>query len=241
MRVRGLLSLILLLMLLAGCRTGAVDFIPPTDDFGANSVITWDRSPDSILFRAEIVGGGRENEFAARNDIAPCTIYGDNRIVWTNEIGPFNEQVLFDQVTDDAITLFVEYLTVVDQLFNYPARADLQLPSETVPVYEQIEVNIGATTESNFFVGFSGEIAEGGVFSATYNILPKGAKVRMLVTLPGGFEKEVNGYVRFVCDPMDMASESEPGMGVQFESLDAEARELILRFIRKRPPMFYDE
>jgi uncharacterized protein (TIGR02266 family) len=103
------------------------------------------------------------------------------------------------------------------------------------------EVNIGATTESNFFVGFSGEISEGGVFCATYNIFPKGTPVRLLVTLPGNFEKHVNGFVRFVRDPMDLTAESEPGMGVQFEGLDPEARELILRFIRKRPPMFYDE
>ncbi len=106
---------------------------------------------------------------------------------------------------------------------------------------EHFEVNIGATTESNFFVGFSGEIAEGGVFAATYNIYPKGTKVNALVTLPGGFEKNVLGTVKFVRDPMDMNAESEPGMGVRFESLDPETRELILRFIRKRAPMFYDE
>ena len=103
------------------------------------------------------------------------------------------------------------------------------------------EVNIGATTESNFFVGFSGEISEGGVFCATYTIFPKGTPIRLLVTLPGNFEKHVNGFVRFVRDPMDLTADSEPGMGVQFEGLDPEARELILRFIRKRPPMFYDE
>jgi uncharacterized protein (TIGR02266 family) len=106
---------------------------------------------------------------------------------------------------------------------------------------ENIEINIGATTESNFYVGFSGDIGDGGVFAATYNILPKGTPVSALVTLPGGFEKTVNGYVRFVRDPMDMNAESEPGMGIQFEQLEHEARELILRFIRKRPPMFYDE
>lgn len=104
-----------------------------------------------------------------------------------------------------------------------------------------LEVNIGATTESNFYVGFSGEIREGGVFAATYNILAQGTPVRVLVTLPGGFEKEVNGHVRFVRDPMDMSSEAEPGMGIQFENLDDEGRELILRFVRKRAPMFYDE
>lgn len=103
------------------------------------------------------------------------------------------------------------------------------------------EVNIGANTDSNFYVGFSGEISEGGVFCATYNIQARGTPMRLLVTLPGNFEKHVNGFVRFVRDPMDLTAESEPGMGIQFEGLDPEARDLILRFIKKRPPMFYDE
>ncbi len=104
----------------------------------------------------------------------------------------------------------------------------------------EVEANLGATTQSNFYVGFTGEIAHGGVFLATYEALPKDTSVRMLVTLPGGFEFECNGYVRFVRDPMDFMSESEPGMGIQFEGLPEEARELVLRFIRKRPPIFYD-
>ena len=37
---------------------------------------------------------------------------------------------------------------------------------------EKLEANVGATTESNFFVGFSGDISEGGVFVATYVTLP---------------------------------------------------------------------
>ena len=105
---------------------------------------------------------------------------------------------------------------------------------------EPVEANLGATTQSNFYVGFTGEIAHGGVFLATYEALPKDTSVRMLVTLPGGFEFECDGYVRFVRDPMDFMSESEPGMGIQFEGLSDDARELVLRFIRKRPPIFYD-
>lgn len=105
-----------------------------------------------------------------------------------------------------------------------------------------IEANIGATTESNFFVGFSGEISEGGVFIATYTSLERGQPVTVTVTLPGGFETKVNGIVRFTRDPLDFAADSEPGIGVQFESgLPHDTRELILRFIRKRAPMFYDE
>lgn len=127
--------------------------------------------------------------------------------------------------------------------FNAPQAApQAQAKPASNEKRETIEVNIGATTESNFFVGFSGEISEGGVFAATYNISGRGTPLRLLVTLPGGFEKHVNGRVRFVRDPMDMAAdETTPGMGVQFEGLDPEARELILRFVRKRAPMFYDE
>ena len=104
-----------------------------------------------------------------------------------------------------------------------------------------VEVNIGAATESNFYVGFSGEIADGGVFLSTYDMLGKGASVHALVTLPGNFQFECDGWVRFVRDPMDFNSDSEPGIGIQFENLGAEARELILRFVRKRAPLFYED
>lgn len=123
-----------------------------------------------------------------------------------------------------------------------PIPTSMLPPPAPVPTGPRrpIEANLGAATQSNFYVGFSGEIAHGGVFLATYETLPKDTSVSMLVTLPGGFEFECDGYVRFVRDPFDFSSESEPGMGIQFEDLSAEARELVLRFIRHRPPIFYD-
>ena len=123
-----------------------------------------------------------------------------------------------------------------------PATAPLPAEAQRVSIpgtRAPLEANVGATTESNFFVGFSGEISEGGVFVATYQTIEIGEKVEVLVTLPGGFERKIPGTVRFVRDPMDM--DSEPGIGVKFDRLEDEARELILRFIRKRPPLFYDE
>ncbi len=74
-----------------------------------------------------------------------------------------------------------------------------------------------------------------------YNTLDVGSLVAVTVTLPGGYEFHVPGYVHFVRDPMDMSDESEPGMGVKFEHLPSDSRELILRFVRKRAPMFYDD
>jgi uncharacterized protein (TIGR02266 family) len=106
---------------------------------------------------------------------------------------------------------------------------------------QPVEANVGANSETNFYVGFSGEIAEGGVFVATYTVLEVGTNVEVHVSLPGGYEFKVPGHVHFVRDPMDMSADSEPGMGVRFEALPADARELVLRFIRKRPPMFYDD
>jgi len=104
-----------------------------------------------------------------------------------------------------------------------------------------VEANIGASSETNFDVGFSGEIADGGVFVATYAVLETGSRVHVTVHLPGGFEFTTPGTVHFVRDPMDMGDDSEPGMGVKFETLASDARELVLRFIRKRAPMFYDD
>ncbi|MBX3269286.1 MAG: hypothetical protein KF729_03440 [Sandaracinaceae bacterium] len=148
-------------------------------------------------------------------------------------------------------------MSVLFPLTTVPSRAPsapppAQLPSRPPPTAtaslndgvarEPVEANLGATTESNFYVGFSGEISQGGVFISTYSILPKGTPVRALITLPGNLSTEANGRVRFVRDPMDMTSDaSEPGMGIGFEGLTSDARDLILRFIRKRPPMFYDE
>jgi uncharacterized protein (TIGR02266 family) len=124
-----------------------------------------------------------------------------------------------------------------------PAPRAAPAPAKPVAVRagprEKLEANVGATTESNFFVGFSGEISEGGVFIATYATFPIGTPVEVLVTLPGGYESTIMGTVRFVRDPMDM--DSEPGIGVRFEGLTSEQRELALRFIRNRPPLFYDE
>lgn len=144
-------ALVALLITACGGGTNAT----PTAEFGANQAITWDRSPDNIVFRAEITGGNREQDFQSRNDIAPCTVYGDNRVVWVNELGDFRTEVLFDQVADDAIRQFVDYVTIVDRIYSYPERASVQLPSQTVPVYEQLSINVaGQAFVSDAFAGW---------------------------------------------------------------------------------------
>jgi uncharacterized protein (TIGR02266 family) len=145
-------------------------------------------------------------------------------------------------------------LTVVPSMYPAANRASIapRGPSATPkgaslpPVIaagprQDVEANLGASSETNFYVGFSGEIAEGGVFVATYNTLDVDTLVYVMVNLPGGYEFKLPGRVHFVRDPMDLTADAEPGMGVKFEALPADNRELILRFIRKRAPMFYDD
>jgi uncharacterized protein (TIGR02266 family) len=132
-------------------------------------------------------------------------------------------------------------LTVIPSMA--PARPSSSPPAAHAPGGRRadLEANVGASSETNFYVGFSGEISEGGVFVATYTTLDVGALATVHVTLPGGFEFKVPGHVHFVRDPMDMNDDAEPGMGIKFEALPADQRELILRFVRKRAPMFYDD
>ncbi len=105
-----------------------------------NSVIQWDRSPQTIVFRADVVGGDTANTLRARNEVPICTIYGDNRIVWTNELSNFETQVLWDQLTDQQVQDFVSYLTIVQRIYTFDAQADLQPPSAVSPVVETLSV-----------------------------------------------------------------------------------------------------
>ena len=126
-----------LLLSLAACDSGATG--EAAVDGG---VVTWDHSPETVVFRADVVGGQRTGTFLARNDIPLCTIYGDNRVVWLNELGDFDVQVLWDKLTDQQIIDYVSYLTISQRIFTYDAGADLQPPGENSPVYEMLSIYV---------------------------------------------------------------------------------------------------
>jgi hypothetical protein len=136
--MKHIFSLMLLLLSLAACEGGGGNHEP----FDANSLITWDRNPQSVVFRTEVVGGDQADAFLRRNEIPLCTIYGDNRVVWMNDLGDFTSQVLWDRVTDQQIQDFILYITVAQQVFNYDAGGDLQPPSAVQPVREVITISV---------------------------------------------------------------------------------------------------
>ncbi|WP_139293869.1 hypothetical protein, partial [Escherichia coli] len=136
------ISSVLLILVLAACQPGApeatatpIGEVTRPDLVG---LIDWVRSPSTVVFRAEVVGGDQEQEFFARNDIPACTVYGDNRVVWTTTTSRSDDGVAYDLIPDETIRTFVEELAFNDQFFKYNAGLDALPTAEVTPVVERI-------------------------------------------------------------------------------------------------------
>jgi hypothetical protein len=150
---------ILLALVLAACGGGGGGGDQSAVTEG--SLIEWDRNPNTVIFRADVVGGD-EDPFIARSEIPPCTIYGDNHIVWTNELGPFNVQVLEDRLPDDKIRDFVNFLALQQQIYKYAAKSDQQVGSSAAPVVETLTLfvnNVNHVTDA--FAGWDHNYYQG--------------------------------------------------------------------------------
>lgn len=141
--MRRLLILTMLALGLASCQVlrGGDDGGSQTSSSSA-ALIQWQRSPDTIVFRAEVTGGEDANAFYMRNDVPYCTIYGDNRIVWNVINSDNNSRILFDRLPDGTIQRFVEDLTIAYRIYDYSAGIDLQPASQVQPVVERITLNV---------------------------------------------------------------------------------------------------
>jgi tetratricopeptide (TPR) repeat protein len=108
------------------------------------------------------------------------------------------------------------------------------------PTRISLEVNVGSTTDSNFYVDASDQLLDGGVFVATYSPLPVGSQTALTITLPGKLIVRAHGTVALTRDLMDAFADHIPGMCVAFDRLDQRSLALIERFTRKRSPMFME-
>ena len=135
MTKRLLISLAILLMTMTACGGGNTANNAPA--VSQSNPIDWDRDPKTIVFRADVIGGNGD-PFFALSEVPPCTIYGDNHIVWTNELGVNNVQILEDRISDDKVREFVSYVALSKQLYNYTAKADTVPLSDPKPVVETL-------------------------------------------------------------------------------------------------------
>jgi hypothetical protein len=147
---------IILIGLLAACNSNAGGDQPPVQVDNSNP-IQWDRNPNTIVFRADVTGGSGD-PFLARNEIPPCTVYGDNHIVWTNEVGPFEVQILEDRVTDDQMRQFISFVAIDQNIYRFLARQDDAPASAVSPVVETLTLFVnGLNHVTDAFSGWEGE------------------------------------------------------------------------------------
>jgi uncharacterized protein (TIGR02266 family) len=103
----------------------------------------------------------------------------------------------------------------------------------------RIEVEIGIRTETNFFVGFSGDLSEGGIFVATVSLLPTGTPVSLSFSFPGGIRVDAEGEVAWTREGVAFDSELEPGMEIRFTHVSSDAVAAIQEFMKIREPIFH--
>jgi hypothetical protein len=131
------------------------------------------------------------------------------------------------------------------QDWQQPPASALRPPPANVgpgaPV--RVEAALGAHSPTNFYKGLGGNdvIDAGGLFVATYQIPPIGTQVMLKVALPGGYEFEAIGVVRWARETRDAESDAPPGFGAQIVQITPEARDLVYRYVRNREPLFHDD
>lgn len=92
--------------------------------------------------------------------------------------------------------------------------------------------------ESHLIAGLTQDISAGGVFVATYRILPLGTVVSLGLELPSG-RVVVRGTVRWRRDEVEDGDE-RPGLGIQFMDLDAQTVAVLTEVCRTHPARYYE-
>lgn len=100
------------------------------------------------------------------------------------------------------------------------------------------EIELEFTEDTHFYAGLTQDISQGGVFIATYNLLPVGSRLELEFELPNGTHVKASGQVRWLRE--NPLSGARPGMGVAFSDLSEAALCAIDQFCRERPPLYMD-
>lgn len=120
-----------------------------------------------------------------------------------------------------------------------PTAAERESWSDTRIAHRQaIEIEVGISSQSNFYVGFTENLSASGVFVATYAAKPIGARVDVVLGFPDGEQIKLTGAVRWL---REATTDGWPGMGVQFEALAPVDEARIRKFLSLRDPLFYDD
>jgi uncharacterized protein (TIGR02266 family) len=104
-----------------------------------------------------------------------------------------------------------------------------------------LELEVSLESESNFYMGLTENLSEGGLFIATHLVKPTGTQIHVSFKLPHVADSiEAVGVVRWTRE-YSQTSDSMPGMGVRFERVAPLQVEQIREFLAARAPLFHDE
>jgi uncharacterized protein (TIGR02266 family) len=100
----------------------------------------------------------------------------------------------------------------------------------------RLEAEVSLVSESNFYVGLTRNLSNGGLFVATLRRLPVGTPVDVVLTLPDG-PLQTQGRVRWTRESTEVAA---PGIGIMFDALSERDSRRIEAFCAERLPDYYD-
>jgi Tfp pilus assembly protein PilZ len=99
-------------------------------------------------------------------------------------------------------------------------------------------------SESNLWLGFSQDMAEGGVFVATYDTRPLGTRGEIALHLDKSDDEgepiALIGNVHWV-RPSSAGEDLPAGVGVRLTNLTTEVAQRLEAFAARRTPIFYDD
>jgi len=104
-----------------------------------------------------------------------------------------------------------------------------------------VHCEVSLSTESNFYSGFTQDLSQGGVFLATFDLLPIGTQVDLQLSLPGMSELALRGVVRWLREYNALNPDLWSGMGIEFVDLPEPAKTAIVQFVARRAPWFFTE
>jgi type IV pilus assembly protein PilZ len=92
--------------------------------------------------------------------------------------------------------------------------------------------DVDCMTQDTFLYASIVNISEMGIFVQTTNSLPLGTRLALRFAPPGHEEFELTGTVAWLNPLRDDGDNLNPGMGIRFAGLTAEARERLVDVIR---------
>ena len=118
---------------------------------------------------------------------------------------------------------------------SFPASTDAR-------VYRRLalELEVSLQSDSNFYMGLTENLSNGGIFVATHVVNPIGTVVALVLRLPTRKTPlHLAGRVRWVRE-FSEALEAPPGMGIEFEGISEDDSRAIGEFLTTRTPLFFE-